>query len=171
MSFDLAATNLSTLAVLGVQHDYDNGPDSGDSMHPAKPTTRIPKMDSYELRPIPAYFTEISRRPSTLTRKDSDVLTSKDAVYSDTFAADEDNYPPDNAGTNSERSTKTLPSNASVSESSPVEHLSKQQKRTSTIHFLALCWSVWLMGWNDGTLGPMLPRIQNQYRVCYIGTP
>ncbi|KAF8966620.1 MFS general substrate transporter [Flammula alnicola] len=35
------------------------------------------------------------------------------------------------------------------------------------IQFLALCWCIWLMGWNDGTIGPMLPRIQTQYRVGF----
>ncbi|KAF9482305.1 MFS general substrate transporter [Pholiota conissans] len=35
------------------------------------------------------------------------------------------------------------------------------------VHFLALCWSVWLNGWNDGTLGPLLPRIQTDYRIGF----
>ena len=38
-------------------------------------------------------------------------------------------------------------------------------RRKSLIHFLALCFCVFGMGWNDGTTGPMLPRIQEHYHV------
>ncbi|KAH9847459.1 MFS general substrate transporter [Lenzites betulinus] len=40
-------------------------------------------------------------------------------------------------------------------------------KRKSLIHFLALCCCVFCMGWNDGTTGPMLPRIQANYHVNF----
>lgn len=33
------------------------------------------------------------------------------------------------------------------------------------IHFAAICWVVFVNGWNDGTTGPMLPRIQEYYGV------
>lgn len=39
-------------------------------------------------------------------------------------------------------------------------------KKKSDLHFFALCWCVFGMGWNDGTTGPMLPRIQEHYHVC-----
>lgn len=35
----------------------------------------------------------------------------------------------------------------------------------SRLHFAALCYSYLLEGWNDGSLGPLLPRIQRQYKV------
>ncbi|KAI0631012.1 MFS general substrate transporter [Trametes polyzona] len=40
-------------------------------------------------------------------------------------------------------------------------------RRKSLVHFLALCGCVFCMGWNDGTTGPMLPRIQANYHVNF----
>jgi hypothetical protein len=42
----------------------------------------------------------------------------------------------------------------------------KKQKATERTHFAALCWCIFLAGWNDGTTGPLLPRIQQVYHVC-----
>ena len=44
--------------------------------------------------------------------------------------------------------------------------LSKKQERKARIQFLALCWSLFVLGWTDGTIGPLLPRIQKVYDVC-----
>jgi fucose permease len=33
------------------------------------------------------------------------------------------------------------------------------------IQFTTLCYSLFLAGWNDGTTGPLLPRIQEVYHV------
>ncbi|PPQ92297.1 hypothetical protein CVT25_008894 [Psilocybe cyanescens] len=41
----------------------------------------------------------------------------------------------------------------------------KVQKRNSTIQFISLCWCIWLGGWNDGSTGPLLPRLQEHYNV------
>lgn len=38
-------------------------------------------------------------------------------------------------------------------------------KRKQHIHFAALCWFMFLEGWNDGTPGPLLPTIQQAYHV------
>lgn len=35
----------------------------------------------------------------------------------------------------------------------------------SRVHFGALCWSLFLEGWNDGSTGPLLPAIQKHYGV------
>lgn len=35
----------------------------------------------------------------------------------------------------------------------------------SHLHFATLCWTFFLEGWNDGTTGPLLPRIQEFYHV------
>ncbi|KXN81657.1 Bypass of stop codon protein 6 [Leucoagaricus sp. SymC.cos] len=43
----------------------------------------------------------------------------------------------------------------------------KKQKAIEKIHFSALCWSIFLAGWNDGTTGPLLPRIQEVYHVNF----
>jgi len=46
-----------------------------------------------------------------------------------------------------------------------VQELTPEQRRKSLIHFLGICWSIWLLGWSDGTTGPLLPRIQENYQV------
>lgn len=43
---------------------------------------------------------------------------------------------------------------------------SNLQKKAEKIQFATLCWSIFLAGWNDGTTGPLLPRIQEVYHVC-----
>ncbi|KAH9852219.1 MFS general substrate transporter [Lenzites betulinus] len=40
-------------------------------------------------------------------------------------------------------------------------------RRKGWIQFAALCWSIFVAGWNDGTLGPLLPRLQEVYHVGY----
>jgi len=47
--------------------------------------------------------------------------------------------------------------------------LSKKQIKTSWIQFIALCWTLSLTGWNDGSTGPLLPRIQDTYHVRFDG--
>ena len=39
------------------------------------------------------------------------------------------------------------------------------QKRKGMLHFFAICWMVFVMGWSDGTTGPMIPRLQAHYHV------
>ena len=41
-----------------------------------------------------------------------------------------------------------------------------EQKILGRVQFLTLCWTLFLTGWNDGTTGPLLPRIQEVYHVC-----
>jgi hypothetical protein len=43
--------------------------------------------------------------------------------------------------------------------------LTREQKNKAHVQFLALCWTLFLIGWNDGTTGPLLPRIQLVYNV------
>ncbi|KAH9485772.1 Bypass of stop codon protein 6 [Psilocybe cubensis] len=43
--------------------------------------------------------------------------------------------------------------------------LSKAQKRAGIVQFLALCWSLFMIGWNDGSIGPLLPRIMQVFDV------
>ncbi|KAH0839564.1 MFS general substrate transporter [Lanmaoa asiatica] len=40
-------------------------------------------------------------------------------------------------------------------------------KNRGYIQFVTLCWFIYLEGWNDGTNGPLLPRIQRVYGVGY----
>ncbi|EIW55071.1 MFS general substrate transporter [Trametes versicolor FP-101664 SS1] len=41
------------------------------------------------------------------------------------------------------------------------------QRRKAFMQFAALCCSIFVSGWNDGTLGPLLPRLQEVYDVGY----
>ncbi|EIW55079.1 MFS general substrate transporter [Trametes versicolor FP-101664 SS1] len=40
-------------------------------------------------------------------------------------------------------------------------------KLKARIQFATLCWSLFMAGWNDGTTGPLLPRIQSVYHVGF----
>ena len=50
------------------------------------------------------------------------------------------------------------PSTASVSNT-------KAHRVRANIQFISLCYSLFLAGWNDGTTGPLLPRIREVYHV------
>ncbi|KAF4564724.1 hypothetical protein EYR40_010896 [Pleurotus pulmonarius] len=43
----------------------------------------------------------------------------------------------------------------------------KKQAMTARIQFATLCWCLFLAGWNDGTTGPLLPRIREVYNVGF----
>lgn len=38
-------------------------------------------------------------------------------------------------------------------------------RRKARVQFATLCWSIFVAGWNDGTIGPLLPRLQEVYHV------
>jgi len=46
--------------------------------------------------------------------------------------------------------------------------LTKSQKILARLQFLSLCWTLFVAGWNDGTIGPLLPRIQEVYHVSSV---
>ncbi|KAG6908937.1 hypothetical protein DXG01_002716 [Tephrocybe rancida] len=43
----------------------------------------------------------------------------------------------------------------------------RKQKVAANIQFVSCCVPLFLAGWNDGTLGPLLPRIQTVYNVNF----
>ncbi|KAG6377546.1 major facilitator superfamily domain-containing protein [Boletus reticuloceps] len=43
----------------------------------------------------------------------------------------------------------------------------KSQRLRARLQFATLCWTLYLAGWNDGTTGPLLPRIQEVYNVNF----
>lgn len=68
--------------------------------------------------------------------------------------------------------TETAATSAAVSirdDSSTAAIVSDSERRAhnrrSAVHYAALCWCFFLCGWNDGTTGPLLPRIQEHYGV------
>ncbi|KAI0350879.1 MFS general substrate transporter [Trametes cingulata] len=55
----------------------------------------------------------------------------------------------------------------SVDSAEAVTAQTPAQERSALVHFFALLWCIFVMGWNDGTTGPMLPRIQENYHVTF----
>jgi hypothetical protein len=41
----------------------------------------------------------------------------------------------------------------------------KKEARVARAQFLTLCWALFVIGWTDGSTGPLLPRIQSVYDV------
>lgn len=54
---------------------------------------------------------------------------------------------------------------APLSDASPTPATTPAMRRKGWIQFATLCWSIYVAGWNDGTLGPLLPRLQEVYHV------
>jgi hypothetical protein len=46
-------------------------------------------------------------------------------------------------------------------------HQDAMQRRRMQIQFAACCWSMFMSGWNDGSLGPLIPTVQSYYHVRY----
>jgi hypothetical protein len=44
----------------------------------------------------------------------------------------------------------------------------KKEERVARAQFLALCWALFVVGWTDGSTGPLLPRIQVFYDVSCV---
>ena len=51
--------------------------------------------------------------------------------------------------------------------STAVSAFTPAMRRKARIQFITLCWTLFLAGWNDGTTGPLLPRIQSVYHVRF----
>ena len=43
----------------------------------------------------------------------------------------------------------------------------KKEARMARAQFLTLCWALFVIGWTDGSTGPLLPRIQIFYDVSF----
>lgn len=48
-----------------------------------------------------------------------------------------------------------------------VPEQTRKQVILDHLQFIAACWAIVLAGWNDGSTGPLLPRIQQVYDVSY----
>jgi len=53
---------------------------------------------------------------------------------------------------------------ASISDSD-LKAQTRRQRLRARVQFATVCSSMYLAGWNDGTTGPLLPRIQKVYGV------
>lgn len=47
----------------------------------------------------------------------------------------------------------------------------RKEALTARAQFLALCWSLFVIGWTDGSTGPLLLRIQEYYEVRLCQDP
>ncbi|KAF7350828.1 MFS domain-containing protein [Mycena sanguinolenta] len=63
--------------------------------------------------------------------------------------------------------SEKVPSIVSEGNGSPSPPISKQHRTQERIQLITLCWTLFLAGWNDGTLGPLIPRIQRVYHIGY----
>ncbi|TFY77871.1 hypothetical protein EWM64_g6140 [Hericium alpestre] len=52
-------------------------------------------------------------------------------------------------------------------EEPPITPAQGNHKLKANIQFASLCWTLFLAGWNDGTTGPLLPRMQEVYHVGF----
>ncbi|KAI0052804.1 MFS general substrate transporter [Auriscalpium vulgare] len=48
------------------------------------------------------------------------------------------------------------------------QSIKARSKWTARIQMGAICWAMFLLGWNDGTSGPLLPRMQQEYHVNFF---
>jgi hypothetical protein len=52
-----------------------------------------------------------------------------------------------------------------ANESETAPSLTRQQRNIALIQYVTLLWPMIVAGWNDGSTGPLLPRIQEVYHV------
>ncbi|KII87582.1 hypothetical protein PLICRDRAFT_112364 [Plicaturopsis crispa FD-325 SS-3] len=71
------------------------------------------------------------------------------------------------ASQNSLRDRNVVGPSAGVDESLNTVAEQKRRARKAHVQFAALCWSMFMAGWNDGSAGPLLPRIQKVYHVGF----
>ncbi|KAJ8516259.1 hypothetical protein ONZ45_g6401 [Pleurotus djamor] len=67
-------------------------------------------------------------------------------------------------------SRRTHNANADAESKNPEEQHGKavsKQKVKGHIQFVTLCWCLFMAGWNDGSTGPLLPRIREYYHVGF----
>ena len=159
---------------------------TGDVSHHDFPLETLPVLEAtsaclpnlkVEEKPLPTYLSERSRPPSSVIRRDSEISMLKDAFRLDHIntnistisGSGSPNLSPEHRlyhnNSNSFVDASSLPELCKQTSASNLPSLSLRQKRNSIIQFLALCWSAWLVGWNDGSTGPLLPRIQQNYQV------
>lgn len=68
-----------------------------------------------------------------------------------------------------EKNVPDISTGTSIGKASPVklDVPPKVSKWAGRIQFLTLCGTLFLAGWNDGTTGPLLSRMQSNYHVGY----
>jgi hypothetical protein len=49
-----------------------------------------------------------------------------------------------------------------------LEKPTQKEARVARAQFIALCWALFVIGWTDGSAGPLLPSIQRFYNVSWL---
>jgi hypothetical protein len=90
--------------------------------------------------------------------------SSRDAVYNDPLAS----LPVlERSGLRSTRNLNVveMPTQERAPETNESEN--RKARKAGLVQMAALCWMMFLVGWNDGVTGPLLPRIQEVYHVYF----
>ncbi|KAF5327217.1 hypothetical protein D9619_005088 [Psilocybe cf. subviscida] len=77
---------------------------------------------------------------------------------------------PERTARTKDANTHIVPPNASATELTATPQspqLKKEQRLLGRIQFATLCAALFMAGWNDGSSGPLLPRIQEVYHVNF----
>ncbi|KAK7463071.1 hypothetical protein VKT23_007657 [Stygiomarasmius scandens] len=112
---------------------------------------------------VNAYDKEHIKRPTTLRTDTGD--ESLTATLRDESTSDDGNSPKEKM-----INDPTTPTTTEAAPSLTLENVENTENKTSPrewLYFGALLWSFLLLGWNDGSIGPLLPRIQGAYNVGY----
>lgn len=137
----------------------------------SSPEQDVPHKDTaFELRSIPSYMADRTRRPSAIRIDSNATIVFKDA----------NTEPPTPTAHDTDKqlyTTATTTALPYVSGGIPSIHAraqivsaetARRHRMNSMIQFAAICWAFFLEGWNDGTTGPLLPTIRSYYHVRLI---
>jgi hypothetical protein len=112
------------------------------------------------------------RRPSAIRRDTGNTINLPSAVDKDVEPSTgglneppEYSYPPTASASVANLPRLSFHQNSSTPELSEAQR--KLYKRREWAYFAAVTWSMTLNGWNDGTVGPLMPVIQRDYRIGF----
>ncbi|TFL07868.1 MFS general substrate transporter [Pterulicium gracile] len=105
--------------------------------------------------------------PLELTKLDTKGSQSHQSIHRLPKDRPDPSTPTSKANANGGSTSPTRTSTVEEANVPPNEGTAKEHKRRELVSFVSLCWCLFLAGWNDGTLGPMIPRIREVYNVGF----
>ncbi|KAF9528690.1 major facilitator superfamily domain-containing protein [Crepidotus variabilis] len=166
----MAVPSLGAFSTFAVHHESPVGLEGSyaldvtplpDAYLPANSTLKSDPR--YDLRGLPTYLSDRSRRSSNRSRRAS---FSKGDIQMEVLDSDTPGKGSQIPMTADERKSSLQPPLSNSPFTGQVV-LTPQQRRIGLAQFLVVCWCAYLIGWNDGTTGPLLPRIQEQYQLGF----